>query len=486
MRIDEKPFDNKFFSPVLILAALAGVVGLYLILTTVVISEDGVGFIRFAQELRADFAAAIKSNFQHPGFSFIIEKTQLIFAKAGVNEFWSWIYSGQCVALFFRLAAIIAVYHICRLLTDSLTSFTAALIFLFLPDGAQIGANVLSDWPHLAFVAAGMFFVLKWCDKPLVIWAALAGLSAGLGYLVRPESIQIIIYGVFIFLVCLFSRYRNGQKWKVCVSVLLISACFLIFALPYMIAKGGIFPKKAIDLQFAWSPAMPLATVEGMNVLRKILFAGWELLERLSQFMVYFFLPFWMIGLWVGLADKNRNMLYRIVIGSAVVLNIVIMLWLYTRHGYIGRRHLLPLAAFTMWCVPIGITWVTEKFVRPSDVAAKKWFVIIVVIGIVICAPKTFRPIGYKKQICLQAGAWINANTPSDSIVFSKDARVGFYGGRQSVTLLKHAKGSNVYMVSKSNSSLPKTYRSEKIAVIDAKDEQSVLNIYKISSIGSK
>ena len=100
---------------VAILMAIALVIGVYLIVTTVLISKDGVFYIEQAQKFSANPVAVIKAH--PPGFPYLIfisHKFTSIFANS--SSVHTWIYSAQSMALLCRLLALIPLYLIGKLL----------------------------------------------------------------------------------------------------------------------------------------------------------------------------------------------------------------------------------------------------------------------------------------------------------------------------------------------------------------------------------
>ena len=94
-----------------ILTAIALAIGIYLIITTVLISKDGAFYIARAQQLTSDPISAIKIH--PPGYPILIlaahNFTSLFTNSSSV---YTWIYSAQSVTLLCRVLAIISLYFI--------------------------------------------------------------------------------------------------------------------------------------------------------------------------------------------------------------------------------------------------------------------------------------------------------------------------------------------------------------------------------------
>ena len=180
----------------LILLTVALCLGAYLIVTTTVIAKDGVVFVNYAKQFETAPVNAMLTEFQHPAYPWLLfgahKAATLLHDNTSLS---SWIYCGQSVSLIFRLLALTLLYFAGKHLFGAKLSFCAILILIFLPKPAEHGSDVLSDWPHLFFLVAGMALLVAGAKsgRPLVF--GIAGLAAGAGYLVRPECAQLIVFG---------------------------------------------------------------------------------------------------------------------------------------------------------------------------------------------------------------------------------------------------------------------------------------------------
>ena len=186
--------EKQDITNIVIITAIALVIGIYLIVTTVLISKDGMFYISQAQKLQSDPANTIK--LQYIGYPFLIfcaDKFAALFSDSTSVQFW--IYIAQTVSLLCRLLALCFLYFIGKLLLGSKKSFLAILILLLLPYPAKIGSDVLREWPHILFLAIGLLSLL--CGAKQGKWwlFGIAGIASGLGHLVRPECMQIVMDG---------------------------------------------------------------------------------------------------------------------------------------------------------------------------------------------------------------------------------------------------------------------------------------------------
>ncbi|MBN1361923.1 MAG: glycosyltransferase family 39 protein [Sedimentisphaerales bacterium] len=246
-------------------AALA--IGVYLIVTCVLITPDGVFYIRQAQQLtRHTWTVAGQFPPGYPLLLLGIHKLASLFVQS--DSVLVWVYSAQAVTLSCRILALVCLYFAGRLLTDARRSFWAVLILTFLPYPAHYGGVVLREWPYLMFLALG-FWLLLWSLRSGCWWGfGLVGLAVGLGYLIRPESAQLVVYGVVGLVAAWLSGRRMGRSRSVG-AVLALAACFAVVAAPYHLASGTVLPHQ---LRRSGSNDPPVITsVGGLSASEQVL-----------------------------------------------------------------------------------------------------------------------------------------------------------------------------------------------------------------------
>jgi len=237
--------QDIIYISILLITALC--IGIYLISTTVLIARDGVVFIEYAKDLEIEPVQTMIQKDQHPGYPamiLVIHKAIRLLSES--ESLFSWIYSAQSIALLFRLLTITVLYFIGRNLVGSRFSFWAILILIFLPKPAWYGSDALSDWPHLFFLATGMLLLIRASTNRRWWLFGFAGLTAGAGYLIRPECAQVIVYGCLWLGLQLFWAKRTLDKPKTVLALVLLLVGFLVATGPYMRLKGAVFPKKHV------------------------------------------------------------------------------------------------------------------------------------------------------------------------------------------------------------------------------------------------
>lgn len=231
------------------------------------LTYDSVVFIRYARELseakwwvadqhpaesiqrwlsqHSPLIEVVQRNSQHPGFAVMI---------AGVNSFLSgfypddsvmaWTRSAQIVSLLGLAVIVLAVYRLgCDLLNPA-SGLMGAAIVGFSPPVIRIGADALSDAPAVAFMLLSAIFYsrsLRTRRPGYMLWGSL---FAGMGYLVRPEAIQLALGMGVIWLVLSIKEWRR-LSLRPAVSFAALVLPFVVLVLPYTVIKGSALTKKS-------------------------------------------------------------------------------------------------------------------------------------------------------------------------------------------------------------------------------------------------
>jgi len=451
---DEQSSRSRTIIHISILLAVAFCVGIYLVSTTVLIAQDGTNFIEYAKNLETSPIEAMKSEYQHPGYPFLIIVAHKI-AKIGHNgsSLWSWIYSAQAVAMIFRLLTVVLLYFVGKKIVGERFSFWAILILILLPDAAEYGSDALSDWPYIFFLSAGFLLLIQGAVSGKWWLFGFSGLAAGMGYLIRPECAQVVVFGTLWLGLQVFYSGRIISKRKAVFAFALLLVGFLIIAGPYMKLKGAVFPKKQL-FQFAPNAQSSEVYEQGIQICSNSVYAAgfapsdiagaWgKLAQRVSETLMWFFVPALLIGVYKYFRKRDWREPERFFTIALIALNVSVMILLYCKFGYMSRRHTLPLVIFTIFYVPAGLealaSWLNEKFSKAIErlfavkANADFWFMVLLVIGIAICSPKLLRPIRAEKQSYREAAQWLAKNTNEQDIIAVPDSRIGFYSGRRGV-----------------------------------------------------
>ena len=434
---------------ILILFSIALVIGTYLILTCTLISKDGVYYIERAHLFSNSPIELIKS--EPCGYLFLIfiaHKFAMLFQAN--SSAYTWLYSAQSMTLICRLAALIPLYFIGKLLVGSKRSFWAVLILIILPYPAEFGSDVLREWPHILFLMTGFLFLL-WGAKRSTGWMfTMTGLFSGLGFIIRPECAQLVIYGTLWILIKLIYTKDNMSRKKLLFLWFLLLIGFAIPFVPYSTIRGRILPSKLKTLisysDLNHTEDITISKTHSDNnvyiaaaVPIRILKAAGKLIGEISDnLMHYFMLPLG-AGIYLRFRRSSESKeIERLFVPAFVFLNSIMLILLQYYWGYISRRHCLPLIVILIFYILEGLEtlaqWFEEKFSRNlilKNPQSKLWFSVLLVTGVVICMPKLLRPMGADKPGYRTASTWLMENTDPEDIIAVPDRRISFYAERK-------------------------------------------------------
>ena len=438
----------------LVLLVIAFCIGIYLISTTALISKDGITFIEYAKQLEVAPCETMKNGYQHPGYPFLIlTMHRIVQVFTNVPSLWSWIYSAQIAALMFRLFTVVVLYFVGKKIVGPVFSFWAVLILVLLPAPAKLGSDAVSTWPYLFFLLLGFLLLIYGATVKKWWLFGFSGLVSGMGYLIRPECAQLIVFGSLWLGLQLFWSKRTISRRKAVFAFALLLTGFLIAAGPYMKLTGWIFPKKQIGF-FALSSQSCGAYEQRTQVCSDAVYiAGFvpsdiagafgKLIERVGETLMWFFLPALLIGIYKYFRKPDWQKPQMFFMAVLIALNVTLVILLYCRYGYMSRRHTLPLVAFTIFLIPAGLQvlaiWLegvfSPRIKRSSSIRADKqvWFFVLCIIGICVCIPKLLRPLRSEKQSYRDATRWLAQNTNESDIIATPDSRISFYAGRRGV-----------------------------------------------------
>lgn len=234
-------------SDVLRLAFLLGLcaaIGVYLIVTTTLITKDGAFYIEQARRVAQDPAGVCKRY--PPGYPFLLWASHRIaglFVEGDSPLLWT--YSAQAVTLLCRVLTLIPLYLLGTLLVGSVNCFWALFVLVILPYPAFYGSDVLREWPYLLFLSTGLL-LLYWGLATRRGWTlVLVGLAAGLGYLIRPECAQLVVYAVLGLIATRSPASAEDRPARPSLPLsagLLTIIGFVVPIAPYVYASGGIVP----------------------------------------------------------------------------------------------------------------------------------------------------------------------------------------------------------------------------------------------------
>ncbi len=220
-----------------VLTGIATAIGTYLIVTCVIIPRDGVFYIDQAKQFAHNpLAVARRYPVGYPAMLFWAHKAMGLSDSA-----MAWIYSSQGVTLLTRVLALIPLYLTGKRLVGARRSFLALLILIILPNLASYGSEVLREWPFILFLSLSFWLLITALQAKRWWLFGLVGLSAGLGYLIRPMCGQILLYGLIGLAIAYRSKGLGGPLRFVGVGLLMMTG-FAIPVVPCLAWTGTVMP----------------------------------------------------------------------------------------------------------------------------------------------------------------------------------------------------------------------------------------------------
>lgn len=428
---------DLYYLAILIIIAFG--IGFYLIVTTVLISKDGVFYIEQAGKFSSGPMEVIKEHsFGYPFLIYIFHRFILLFSDN--TAIYNWIYAAQGVSLLCRLLALIPLYYIGKLLVGGRMSFLGLLILIALPYPAKSGSDALRDWPHILFLSTG-FLLLLYTARQNKYWMyAAAGIVAGFGFMVRQECVQLILYGSLWLTIGLVPPEQNKNRSALLISLMVLLMCFAVVVTPYVLLRGKILiipPDKEVSTsQFLEScnvlysaSSIPYSILKVVN----------DIFKAISENLMYYFVPAWLVAIYFRFIKRGETpRVEKFFIPAVIILNLVILIIVGFDWDYISRRYSLPLLALTIFYVPLGLKFFSDYLERHFSWNLAgishfhlSWFSLLLLIGIVLCIPKLLKPISYEKSHYRKAALWLAVNTADTEYVAVPDVRISFYANRR-------------------------------------------------------
>jgi len=321
-------------------------IGVYLIATSVLICEDGTYYIKWARRFSSDPIRVIKGHaFGYMLLIFTGHKLATLFCEE--SSVYTWVYTAQSVTLLCRLLALIPLYFIGKFFVGGKRSFWAILILIMLPYPARFGSDTMREWPHMLFLATGFLFLL-WGSKYGKWWAfGLVGLFTGLGYLIRVECVQLIVYGILWLVASLFFAGRNMSRAKLLLAMVLLVTGFAaaggwviglqehilspkLETFIHSLAAGESKFEGAVEVNYTAHTQMQLAKVAPDGCVCWLAVKGFvRVMEKITENLMYFFVVPLAIGIFSQFRKRRLTAVPHLYMAVFVLLNVVMLLFLY-------------------------------------------------------------------------------------------------------------------------------------------------------------
>jgi len=434
-----------------LLAALIACVGLRLLIIheSNLIAKDGIRYLTMAKQWSAGPVDVIRRNDFHVGYSVAVVGVHNLLTSVGFPDgLRLWEVAGEAVSLLSAVAATMALWLFAGMTFDWRVAWVGTLIFSVTRHWAVLGADVLSDSLALAFqlwgvvlalVALRQLYAKRW---RVIALAGCVGLCAGLGYLVRPESIIVAILAIGLWLVY---QVRDRMNWRLtaCAAATVLVTAAACMA-PYVAIIGRLTKKKHLgDFAISTSSGLHAASVAG-NFDAVV-----AVLDKLARAMHPALVV--MAGIWIVVAivssTRRDHPIARLVArpnwpGLLLILAtgamfLTMMSRMYQNVHYVSSRHLALMAALLAPLAGAGAVFVgnmigTVGATRPPA----RWRIALVGLGLAALVTFTFvnarKPLHTNGLPAREAGLYLAGVCKPDDFIVSCNPWVCYYTQRPS------------------------------------------------------
>ena len=365
-------FTSRFL-PLLAVLAVCGVLRVWVVCNSEVISRDGTVYVKMASRLPAEPKKVISDNDYHVGYPAAMVAAHGLGKALGIIDegVSGWDLAGQSVSLAASLAAIVAIWLFAGMTFDWRIAWISALLFGLGRKWTGLGADVVSDslavclqmWAVVVALLA--LSKLKSRSKWFVVLGGCVGILAGLGYLVRPEALLVVGLAGLLWMAYQFRR-RVSWPLTAC-GVLAAVVCAIACALPYMIAIGGLSKKKSLA-DIVAMPAARDALMTATSALssgeyfpvRQLVNKLFEALHPMAGFLVCI----WLVCYIAKRLVRSRNIPIELppvsraggfVMLTGLALITPMLMGLHANVGYLSYRHAMFLAALLSPLIGAGV-----------------------------------------------------------------------------------------------------------------------------------
>lgn len=401
-------------------------VRLYLAWTAVTIARDGVIYVTMARSMAGDMAAAIAERL-HFGYPLLVWLLHAVIAPlSDEGAVLAWQHAAQLVAVLAGTVSIALVYWLGYLVHSRRAGLLAAWTWALMPRVCAMGADALSDMPHLALVFGGLGALMVGLRHRRFGLLVVAGLCSGAAYAIRPEGGEIAAVAVGLIVL------MSGWTWPSrALGVVAVCGGFAVLGGAYIWAEGGaILSKKPwmFESKPAVSAVGPLMLADAAGMPREVVGAAIELVRSVSVLLHHTCLALAMTYVVLPLRRGLRRGWWRapaVLIG----LHAVVLSFLHIRHGYVSHRHVLLLGAAAVILHAAFLVDVVRYLPR----SVRRWRLDAAVIAVLVVAllPRTLAGINGNRWHIREAAEWIRAQAEAGAppLIVAEHGLVPFYAG---------------------------------------------------------
>lgn len=426
----EKPRCRQRFCSdrvaLLSLIAIAALLKIIILLQHPILARDGIQHVRLAYDLlESPWASTLREHPYHPGYALTLTVSAVIYQLFDPGTLtpteWQW-----CAHVSSSLAGILLViplYGLGRCFYSIRTAWLGSLLFITLPILAQTTADALTESWYLLFTLCALCTLVHGVRSRRSSWFVMAGLFAGLAYVVRIEAV-ILLAAMVVWTI--HSRWRQAKPLPSGCSVrnvAIMMACFLLPPLPYMVTIGKFSNRPVVqqvvqlknDSPLHFGPELLLASERlqpGVNghLRSTVQWSEATLLMltthlRAGNFILW---PLACLGLLVIWRVRRNDPAFLLLIGL-VVLHTAMLMRLALTAGYVNERHTLLMMVLLAQIAAVGLLVLAQWLRRVVWQRPSLRTLSIGLIAVVLAAdaPKAIQPLHQGQEGHRQAGFWL-------------------------------------------------------------------------------
>ena len=401
--------------PALAVAAVALALRLLVSESLPLIEADGVSYVTIARQVRA--TGSPFDPLFHPLYPLLIA-----LAEPLVGD---WETAGRWVSALFGALVILPAYALARDIVGRQAALLSAVLIAVHPRLVLNSASVLCEATYTFLLVAGVFAARRGLVAGPGALVTLAGLSLGLAYLVRPESVLYLVglIGVAVFMIAT-GRARAAALLPWLGGAVLV---FAAVAAPYvwylddtwghLTLSGKIDHNLPLATGLATAPSpFPMRILENA-----FLFQKYALPDLLPWVLLLLVLP--------GVLARSQTPGW---LGRDGVLLAATLPPFASLAFHVDSRIFLPILPFVLPFAAVGVLWAA---VTLSDARrGLRWSAALGLLVVLVLAPSTLQPVlrpDAGAVLYRQAARWVAANHPSDAILLDRKPFVAFYSDRR-------------------------------------------------------
>lgn len=437
-------------SALLSLIAVALLLKIIVLLQSPILARDGIHHLHFAYDLtERPWTTVLREHPYHPGYAYSVVVASMIYElyDPGALTPSEWQWCGHLSSALAGILLVIPLYGLARCFYSIRTAWLGALLFLLLPVVVQTTTDALTESWYLLFVLTALWTLVQGVRSQRSSWFVITGLLAGAGYLVRVEALIIPgIYLVWMFLI----RWQRRQLLPSGTSlrnIALLTSCFLLPPLPYMMTIGKISNRPVVQAIAAHDtterfdiagPTHLFATQrlqDGVNGIRLDAIYWFDALKLVvlthARAGHYFLWPLAFLGFVIIWRSRQHDPATWLLL-SFFLLHTFMLSRLAFTAGYASERHLLLALAFVAQLAAVGIVsmkpWLRQRLSQNARITpAMNLTLALVIAG--LCLPKALQPLHRSQEAHRQAGYWLADHLEHSDLLVDPYHWASFYAG---------------------------------------------------------